>query len=225
MKNKKIIIAVILTILMVPMISIISFDNSNQETLGTYNQKLDKVDQINFLRRTGVIKSNIFYEPILSSKIKIMKNYVCKGDYISKNDKLIKLDKDFTITSPINGYITELSVADNDIVEAFSPLMKVVNNENLYIEVAIDPSYEKLIYEGMIVKIHSSQYINRDLSGTVFSTFMSNNGYILEIKFLQHKNLIPGTLIDISIPLNKFESEKEYIIGMNNCDEKYIKAN
>lgn len=154
----------------------------------------------------GKVKSNHRFEVKLGILTTIKKLHVREGDLVRKNQHLIDLDSGVTIYSPIAGTVTLVSADDGETVLPQTPLIRVEDLQDRYLELSLEQSGILRIRKGQKALVSFESLRGEPLSGTVAALYPKEDEFIahIEINNLQ-KNILPGMTADVSIEVGHVE--------------------
>lgn len=154
---------------------------------------------------------------------------VLKNDTVSNSVKTAELNvknistslsqleaklKDYTITAPIDGVVIERINKETDIVAPGTPMMKIADKGNLYVETDIDEMYISEVRLGQKAEVVSLNDDTLKYTGTVDRVDESGteeNGvtnYTVRIKIEDTDGLVEGMNVDVNIITGKKDNAK-----------------
>ncbi|MCI9272738.1 MAG: HlyD family efflux transporter periplasmic adaptor subunit [Clostridiales bacterium] len=107
-------------------------------------------------------------QSVLADKIlQISKIHVKEGDFVKKNDILLETTSGEQIKADIDGEVIALYVEENAPVAAGTPLLDVVNCDDLQVTVKVDEYDIKAVKKGNQVQVTIGALDNMEVSGTI----------------------------------------------------------
>jgi len=145
----------------------------------------------NFTLRIGVLSN-------------IDRLYVAEGDEVKPGQKLLTIDGGTTFFSPHAGIVTEIPFGLKETIAPQTPIIKIVDLKNLYLEASIEQVAALKISKGMRVVISFDDYRNKIFEGVVKSVLPREQDFVIqvEVKNLPN-NILPGMSADLSIEISK----------------------
>lgn len=145
----------------------------------------------NFTLRIGVLSN-------------IDRLYVAEGDEVKPGQKLLTIDSGTTFFSPHAGIVTEIPFGLKETIAPQTPIIKIVDLKNLYLEASIEQVAALKISKGMRVVISFDDYRNKIFEGVVKSVLPREQDFVIqvEVKNLPN-NILPGMSADLSIEISK----------------------
>lgn len=162
----------------------------------------------NFTLRMGVLSN-------------VEKYYVHEGDEIKTGDKLLTVEGGTTFKSPQNGIVVEMPYGIKETIAPQSPIIKIVDLKNLYLEASIEQMAALKINKGMKVLISFDDYRNEVFHGQIRSVLPREQDFVIQVKAENlPKNILPGMSADLSIEIGK--KEKAITISNKAISNGYI---
>lgn len=145
----------------------------------------------NFTLRIGVLSN-------------IDKLYVAEGDEVKPGQKLLTIDGGTTFYSPHAGIVTEIPFGLKETIAPQTPIIKIVDLKNLYLEASIEQMAALKINKGMKVIISFDDYRNRIFEGTIKSVLPREQDFVIQVGVKNlPANILPGMSADLSIEISK----------------------
>lgn len=160
--NKKIIIGIILF----AVLSIVIYKSLQAKPLAYESVKAKTSDIITYYHFSGNVDASQRQTIMSENIMQISDILVSEGDIVEEGDVLLKTSSGKKIKSKINGEIAEIYVEEDQQVMAAMELIKIVDYNNLEINVKIDEYDIGAVEVGMeaIVSIHA---IDKEITGTI----------------------------------------------------------
>lgn len=198
MKSKLIILlSIIITIG-----AIFAFKYKKQEivhpTVGPITESVYAISTVksesNFTLRIGVLSN-------------IDKLYVAEGDEVNPGQKLLTIDGGTSFYSPHSGIVTEIPFGLKETIAPQTPIIKIVDLKNLYLEASIEQVAALKINKGMRVVISLDDYRNKIFEGSVKSVLPREQDFVIQVEVKNlPQNILPGMSADLSIEISKKEN-------------------
>ncbi len=165
----------------------------------------------NFTLRIGVLSN-------------IEKLYVSEGDEVKPGQKLLTIDGGTTFYSPNAGIVTEIPFGLKETIAPQTPIIKIVDLKNLYLESSIEQVAALKISKGMRVVISLDYYRNKIFEGVVKSVLPREQDFVIQVEIKKlPSNILPGMSADLSIEISK--KERAVTVPSNAVSNGYIILN
>lgn len=155
----------------------------------------------------GKVKSNNRFEVIIGVISTVTKLYVNEGDYVKKNDPLIKLNDTALFRAPFDGTVTLADLFDGETALPSKPILRVEDLNNCYIELSLEQQSILNVKVGQKAKVSFESLRGEVLDGQVTSIFPREDEFLarISVKNLQ-KNILPGMTADVTIEVGSIEN-------------------
>jgi macrolide-specific efflux system membrane fusion protein len=154
----------------------------------------------------GKIKSNQKFDIIIGVILKVKKIFVIEGQKVKKGDPLIQFDN-LIIRSPLHGTVTYLKYFEGETAFPQTPLLRVENLSDLFIELSLEQQSALRIKPGQNAKV-SFEYLRGEIvNGEIVNVFPRNDEFIATV-FVKKLpvNVLPGMTADVSIEIGKIKN-------------------
>lgn len=178
-------------------------------------------DVEDYLLISGISESTNQVEVVSKVSGKIVAIPPTLGSYLYAGSTIAVIDRDepslgfknYVVDAPISGYVAMIMQDVGDFVSAGMPIALLVKRGSTRIKCNVTEKDLPYISEGLEVRIHlNDTYIPgkvTQVSGVIDMMTYSSLIEIKPLKSVEKNNLVPGTFVDIEIPL---EIRKDVLI-------------
>jgi len=165
-------------------------------------------DLIEAVYGLGKVKSERRYEVIVGVISTIKHRHIREGTLVKKNTPLITFDSGAVFRAPFSGTVTVAELQEGATALPGTPIMRLEDLTNLYIEVALEQQAIARVKSGQKVKISFESVGSNTIEGTVSSVFPKDDEFLTHISFPMQKdlNILPGMSADTSIEIGRIEN-------------------
>lgn len=162
----------------------------------------------NYALRLGVISS-------------VEKYFVKEGDEVKPNQPLLQIENGSIFKSPHKGIVTEKPFGIKETIIPQTPIIKIVDLNNLYIEASIEQVAALKVTKGMKVIISFEDFRNKTFEGTIRSVLPREQEFLIQVTPQNlPKNILPGMSADLSIEVGR--KEKAMTVPVSAISNGYI---
>lgn len=147
----------------------------------------------------GIIKSENNYNAKAAILSSVKEFYVNEGDDVLRGQKLFLTDQGSLITAPFAGRITERSVPVSENLFPQTVILRLVDLENLYLEVSLEQQGAMKLSKDMKAEISFEFFRNKKLMGTISTIYPKNEQFIAKVMIEEWpKGVLPGMSADVA---------------------------
>lgn len=130
----------------------------------------------------------------------LRKLYVKEGDTVEKGAPLVSLDQIATIRAPFAGTVTSLPFRESELVFPQNPVVTVVNNQDLYLEVALEQEAALRVRPGQNAKVTFESLRGDVRTGRVESVYTKDKQFLIRIEMKEFPTgVLPAMTADVAI--------------------------
>lgn len=139
-----------------------------------------------------------------SFKVGVPKNvrkvFVAEGDVVRKGQNLLSFDDGISVTSLIDGTVTNLPYKIGENVFTDQPVVTVENLRDLYLEARLDQQGALRVKKGMVAKISFENLRQQVFEGKIDSLYPSQGLFVARILVdALPEEILPGMTADVAI--------------------------
>lgn len=150
----------------------------------------------------STVKSEWNYSLRLGVISSVEKYFVKEGDEVKSGDKLLAIEGGTIFRSPQSGIVTEKPFGLKETIVPQSPIIKIVDLKNLYLEASIEQMGALKISKGMNVIISFDDFRKQSFKGIVRSVLPRDQDFLIQVTSKElPKNILPGMSADLSIEI------------------------
>lgn len=165
----------------------------------------------------GKVKSNRQFEVKIGVLENVQTLWVKEGDFVEKSQKLVKFAETAYFVAPFSGTITYLAVDEGETASPQTPLLRMEDLNDKYIEVSLEQSGALRVKKGQKTNVVFETLRGDKLSGIVETLFPKNDEFLAHIKVDGLKpNVLPGMTADVAILVG--EKQDALLVPLNAVD-------
>ncbi|MBP9682274.1 MAG: HlyD family efflux transporter periplasmic adaptor subunit [Bacteriovorax sp.] len=170
----------------------------------------------------STVKSEWYYSLKMGVLSTVEKYYVKEGDFVSTGDKLLRIEENGTIfKAPHQGIVTERPFGIKETISPQTPILKIVDLKNLYLEASIEQLGALKITKGMKVIISFEDFRSKTFLGTIRSVLPKDQDFLIQVSAHQlPSNILPGMSADLSVEIGT--KDKATLIPTKAISNGYI---
>lgn len=147
----------------------------------------------------GIIKSENNYNAKAAILSSVKEFYVNEGDDVERGQKLFLTDQGSLISAPFSGRITERSVPVSENLFPQTVILRLVDLQNLYLEVSLEQQGAMKLSRGMKAEISFEFFRNKKLMGTISTIYPKSEQFIAKVLIEEWpKGVLPGMSADVA---------------------------
>lgn len=151
----------------------------------------------------STVKSEWNYALRMGVLSTVSEYFVKEGQLVKKGDKLLRIEENGTIfKAPHEGIVTYRPFGIKETISPQTPIIKIVDLKNLYLEASIEQQGALKVLRGMNVVISFEDFRNKLFRGTVRSVLPRDEDFLIQVDaFDLPSNILPGMSADLSIEI------------------------
>lgn len=154
----------------------------------------------------GTVKSDRDYVLKIGVSSVVDERWVREGDFVSKDQKLIKLQDLPIFKAPFNGVVSSLNYNVGESVFPQAPILTLTDMENRYLKVSLEQTGALKVKPGLKARINFEGLRNQTFRGEVVSVYSSEDRLLLRIQFDElPSNILPGMSADVAVVIGEIQ--------------------
>lgn len=192
-----------LFLLVIPIALIFFFKNSSQEIV---HPRVGKITESVYAIST--VKSEWYYSLRLGVISTVEQYYAKEGELVKKGDKILKIEENGTIfRTPHDGIVTYRPFGIKETISPQTPIVKIVDLKNLYLEASVEQQGALKVLRGMNVVISFEDFRQKIFHGVVRAVLPRDEDFLIQVDASElPPNILPGMSADLSIEIGKKEN-------------------
>lgn len=192
----------------------------NKPTEESVHPRVGKITESVYAIST--VKSEWNYALRLGVISTVAEYFVKEGQMVRKGDKLLRIEENRTVfTAPHDGIVTYRPFGIRETISPQTPILKIVDLKNLYLEASIEQQGALKVSKGMNVIISFEDFRNRLFQGKVRSVLPRDEDFLIQVDVVNlPENILPGMSADLSIEIGT--KEKAVLIPTKAISNGYI---
>ena len=155
----------------------------------------------------GTITSEHIYNLKIGIITEIAKLYIREGDYVKKEDRLLRIPGIPDFRAPFSGMITSVRFYEGEPVFPQLPILTLVDTKNLYLSVILEQEAALRVKPGQNARFTFESLRAKKFQGKIRSVYPSEGQFRV---YIEMENLppeiLPGMTADVSIEVSRREN-------------------
>ncbi len=155
----------------------------------------------------GTVKSENTYTLKLAVASTVRQLYIKEGDIVRKDQALITTDSNITFRAPFSGTVSRLYYQPGEIVMPGNPVLVLLDEKNLYLQLALDQQSAIRVRPGMKAELSFENIRNTKLEGKVERIYPADNQFLVKVKVNDLPDgILPEMTADVAIEVARIEN-------------------
>ncbi len=147
----------------------------------------------------GIVRSENTYHAKAAIVNSVEKFYVTEGQDVKKGEALFITDQGSIYKAPFDGKITEIPVTASENLFPQSPILSLIDLQNLYLEVSLEQQATMRLRKGIKAEITFEFFRNQKLFGEISSIYPKNDQFVAKVLLDQWPTgILPGMSADVA---------------------------
>ncbi len=155
----------------------------------------------------GKVKSQKRFEVIVGIISTVTKRFVNEGDLVEKGRPLVEVNGQTVFRAPFKGTITFANLYAGETAIPNSPIIRLEDLENKYIELSLEQQSALRVKLGQTVQVSFESLRGKNLLGKVSALFPRQDEFIVHIQVDSlDANILPGMTADVMIEIGSIKN-------------------
>lgn len=163
-----------------------------------------KGDIVEAVYGLGTVESEKIFQAKAAIVTLLEELYVTKGQDVVKGQKLYRTDQGAVTKAPFDGRITDIPAALGENLFPQSPILTLVNLQQIYLSVSLEQQATMRIKPGLKAEISFEFFRNKKMLGTITTIYPMKDQFIAKVQLTDWPpGVLPGMTADVAFEIDR----------------------